>query len=958
MTPRQRLQALAQHGGRRFWRGLDELADDPVTREWLEAEFPAAFEFEFDRVGVDRRQVLKAMAASLVMASLSGCDDGPPNAVPYVEQPPSYVPGIARRFATAIPFEGYAQPVLAECHAGRPTRLDGNPQHPMSGGAVGSFTQAAVLELYDPDRSGTVTHRGRIAPWNVFDAAMLSEAARLKATGGGLRLLTGPIGSPTLLRQINALRRSFPGLRWHAYAPVGEERGAAARLAFGRPLQVWPRLDRARVVVCLEDDPLGAGPMQVATARAWASQRARGDGYPLLFVAESTPTLTGAQAHGRLAVASARIPLLIAALGGATVELAEVERDWLAAVIAAVKRHPGEAAVGVGGHHSAETQAAGMLLGYRLGRPGITTSYTAPIIAEPDQGLPELVADMAAGRVETLVMIDVNPCYAAPGGLDFTAALARVPFSVHAGERSDETASYSQWHLPLAHPLESWSDARAVDGSATILQPLIAPMHQGRTAHQILAGLLGQPGAEAQSLVRDTWRELDDTAWRRALHDGFVAGSAAAPVPVTPRPLPPHLPKAGSGGIEVVFRPDPTVWDGRFANCGWLQELPKPLTKVVWDNIVAVSPQLGSRLGLHTGALVEVEVGGRRLQGPVWLLPGQAENTVTLALGHGRRRGGRVAEGVGYDAYPLQPVQAAWSSAGLRKLDGTAALATTQQHHAIDGDGLVRVVAPHAGVEGAASTAIGHADRPSLYPRRDPGEPAWGMVIDLDLCIGCNACITACQAENNIPVVGKGQVAQGREMHWLRVDRYYEGPPETPFTHFQPIPCMHCENAPCELGCPVNATVHGPGGINEMTYNRCIGTRTCATYCPYKVRRFNFFDYGRGARPPEQAQRNPEVTVRTRGVMEKCTYCIQRIETAGIAAAKQQRPLRDGEVRTACQTACPTGAIVFGNLADKASRVSRWQRDRRTYGLLDDLNTWPRTTYRARIRVPGAKEGG
>ena len=929
MTPRDRLRTLARQGSGAFWRGLDELLADGTARRWLAAEFPTAFD-----QGVPRREVLKVMAASLVMTALSGCGPDPESpALPFVTQPESYTPGMPRLFATAVPFDGYAQPVVGECHAGRPTRLDGNTRHPMSGGAISAIPQAAILDLYDPERSQTVTQRGRIATWGDFEAVLVAATDRLRPGGGdGLRLLTGPTSSPTIVRQIDGLRRLYPGLRWHGHASVPG------------PPPVWPRLDGAEVVVSLEDDLLGPGPRQVAHALAWSRQRAGGQGLPLLFVAESTPSLTGAMAHRRLAVAAARIPALAAALAGQPVEVNGAERDWLAAVAGALADHPGRAVMIAGAHHPPDTQALCLALSRRWGEIGRTLTQTGPVLAEPEAELADLIDAMNAGRVETLLMLDVNPVYASPGALEFAAALARVPVSIHAGGAYDETAALAQWHLPLAHPLESWSDCRAVDGSVTILQPLIAPLFRGRTVHQILAGLAGHPGADAFAVVRDGWRTaLDEPAWRRALQDGVVAGTAMpALVPeVVPPPTPsPAMPPAG---IEAVFRPDPTIRDGRYANSPWLQELPKPLTKVVWDNVVAVSPALGRRLGLANGDLVEVAIGPRLVRGPAWLLPGQALDTVTLFLGYGRQRGGTVAQGLGYDAHAVLPVAPAASvPAAITAIGRHQAVVSTQMHHAIDGEGLVQVVAPGQGLPGR--------------PRPPTRGEAWGMVIDTDLCIGCNSCVIACQAENNIPSVGREQVAVGRDMHWLRVDRYYQGDPDRPHTHFLPVPCMHCDSAPCELGCPVNATVHGPDGINEMVYNRCIGTRTCASYCPYKVRRFNFFDYAQQAAKLEWAQRNPEVSVRTRGVMEKCTYCIQRVAKARSAADRQQRPIADGEVRTACQNACPTSAIVFGNLDDRRSAVAASRAQPRNYALLDHLNTGPRTTYLARIRRNGAGE--
>ena len=568
-----------------------------------------------------------------------------------------------------------------------------------------------------------------------------------------------------------------------------------------------------------------------------------------------------------------------------------------------------------------------------------------------------LVADMAAGAVQTVVIVDANPVYASFVDSDFAALMRRVPVRLHAGLFHDETAAEADWHLPLSHPLESWSDARAVDGTATVIQPTISPLYDTRSIHEVIALLLAEPPADGRSIVARTWAtalaagEADPRAqeerWREILRAGFVAGSAPPVLALAPTAKPPAagaVTAPADGGIEVIFRPDPTVWDGRFANCTWLQELPKPLTKLTWNNVAAVSPALAAERAIANGDLITVEDGGNRLEAPAWILPGQADRTVTLFLGYGRSRAGRVGDGLGYNAYLLRRSDAPWRIAGaaVAPTGKHVALATTQTHGTAEGHDIVRLVPP----ADARAAIAGETDRgvPSLYPAAEPGGYAWAMAIDLDLCIGCNACVLACQAENNVPPVGKQQVALGREMHWLRIDRYYAGSADNPATHFMPVPCMHCEKAPCEMGCPVNATVHGNGGINEMIYNRCIGTRTCSSYCPYKVRRFNWLDFTRTAPPSIQAQRNPDVTVRDRGVMEKCTYCIQRIG--------------DGEVVTACQAACPTSAIMFGDSAEATSRVSGWRGSPRNYALLAHLGTRPRTTYLARIADAGkAGEG-
>jgi Fe-S-cluster-containing dehydrogenase component len=745
-------------------------------------------------------------------------------------------------------------------------------------------------------------------------------------------------------------------------------------LAFGRPLDVHYRLDRSAVIVSFEADPLGPGPSQVRYAGQWAARRRafQADGGTVrLLVAESTPSLTGAMAGSRLPVAAARLPALLAALAGRLgtdgpevdgAALDEREQGWAETAAAALTAHKGRGLLAVGAHLPEDMQASAHRINHALGNAGQTVVYSEPAdpaAASEDDGLKALAEAMAEGDVETLLILGSNPAYTAPTDLDFVALLDRVPLRIHAGLYYDETAAHCHWHIPLAHPLESWSDGRAVDGTATILQPTVKPLFGGRSVHELLATLNGRLSATAYELVRETWAPtLDEDGWRQALSDGFVADTGATPE--TPAPQESWqrraAPAAAGSGLEVVFRPDPCVWDGRLANLAWLQELPKPLTKLTWDNVIAISAATAEALHLADGDEAELTVAGRSLRGPVWILPGQAAPTVTVFLGYGRKRAGRVGSDVGYDAYAVRTSDSPWhvSAVELRKTGRRLVLATTQGHATMAGEEFVRVVASPQ-TEAAPAE---EPDLPSFYPEWDYPAYAWAMAIDLDLCIGCNACVIACQAENNIPVVGKEQVEAGREMHWIRVDRYYEGDPERPErTLFQPVPCMHCEKAPCEVGCPVNATVHGPEGLNQMIYNRCVGTRTCASYCPYKVRRFNFFEYGATDVPSLMAQRNPNVTVRARGVMEKCTYCVQRISAARIEAKKEGRAIRDGEVVTACQAACPTQAIVFGNAADPDAAVSRRKRSPREYTLLRELNTRPRTTYLARIGADAGKDG-
>jgi MoCo/4Fe-4S cofactor protein with predicted Tat translocation signal len=946
------------------WSSLEELAGDPAFEAWIDAEYPAAAEF----APTARREFLKLMGASFALAGLTGCEKSPfVAALPYVDQPQDVSVGLPKYYATAVMLDGYAQPVIATTYSGRPTKLDGNPDHPVTQGRSDIFMQAAVLGLYDPDRAQGPTRRGEPVSWS--DVAGHIDALRgewARNQGQGLRLLTGSITSPTLQRQLDGLLKQFPQARVHVHEPVGNgwRRGLAAA-AYGQPLELHYQLEDCAVVVSFDDDFLGPGPDQVHHARAWSLARRRDANRPgiQLHMAESIPSITGAMAGTRLVADASRMPDLAQAFAskigvtGATMpDLTSAERKWIDQAAAACRDARGHALIAANAFGHAATAGWAARSNDALGA-GALLRLLATMQTIPNAGgLADLVADITAGKVEALVVVDANPAYSAPGSLNLREALQNVRSSLHLGLQRDETGELCEWQLPLTHALESWSDARAVDGTVTIIQPTVAPFYDVRTAHQVVAMLAGQTDLAAEAVVRETWQVKfpDDfeTTWRRFLHDGFVQETAAESVTVRASATE-IAPPFADDGIDVVFRPDPTVWDGQFANIGWLQELPKPLTTLTWGNVVAVSPALAKRISVANGDHVKVTIRDRSLVGPAWIMPGQAANTVALYLGYGRRRAGRVGDGIGYDAYDLRPVDQPWLTKGsLHKVGTAEVLAVTQLHHRMEGFDFVREVSvEHPALPPPSS-------QPSLYPAKPPAKNAWGMVIDLDSCIGCNACVVACTAENNVPVVGRDQVKIGREMHWLRIARYYTGEVEAPRSFFQPVPCMHCEDAPCEMGCPVHATTHSPEGVNQMVYNRCIGTRTCSSYCPYKVRRFNFYDYRNAPESPEQAAHNPDVTVRSRGVMEKCTYCTQRIEAAHVAADKENRPLREGEVVTACQSACPTRAITFGDINDPNSEVSRLRREGRHYALLEEQGTRPRTTYLARWNdLPGNQQG-
>jgi len=986
---RSRLSGLS---GRAYWRSLEELADSPEFERWAADELPAQGALWGDALG--RRSFLQIMGASLALGGLGACTRQPREAIlPYAARPEETVPGRPQHFATAMPFGGAALGLVVESHMGRPTKVEGNALHPTSLGATDALAQASLLDLYDPDRSQTPTRRGRISTWSEFLTELRPLLDRQQETGGaGLRILSRTVLSPTLAGQMDALADRFPRATWHQYEPVSrdEERRGAQR-AFGRDVARRLHLERAEVVLSLDDDFLGAGPAAVVDARGFARARRgrRGtEALNRLYAVECTPTVTGAAADHRLALRAARVPALALELAraldapqvaGSAGPRSGVDARWIDAVARDLSAHRGRCAVLAGRSQPAVVHALVHAINAALGNHGATVVLSEPVEPRPvDQraSLRRLVDDLRAGDVELLVVLDANPVYEAPAELELAAALDAAPTRVHLGPYADETAARCHWHVPATHYLEAWSDARGHDGTVSIVQPLIAPLYDGRSPHELVSALAGEPERSGYELVRAHWMEATglegdafEAAWRAALHDGVMPGTELAAL--DPRLVDAldtaDVGAADEGGLELHLRPDPCVWDGRFANNAWLQELPKPVTRLTWDNAALLAPATAERLGLEREQVVELRANGRSVRAPVWIVPGHAEDAVTLHLGYGRTHAGRVGDGCGVDAYALASVDSLGSVRGVELVPTgeRARLACTQDHHSMEGRDIVRVETfdrfAQRGAEGHGSEgahgeggADGHG-HVSFYDGADHANEdghAWGMVIDLNACIGCNACVVACQAENNIPVVGKDQVAMGREMHWLRIDRYFEGDPADPATLNQPVPCMHCENAPCEVVCPVGATVHSSEGLNDMVYNRCVGTRYCANNCPYKVRRFNFYHYADDETEVLKLMRNPDVTVRTRGVMEKCTYCVQRISEARIAAQKEGRPVRDGEVRTACQQVCPTEAVAFGDLHDPASRVAGLRQEPHHYGLLEELNTVPRTTYLSKLTNP------
>ncbi|MBX3026020.1 TAT-variant-translocated molybdopterin oxidoreductase [bacterium] len=973
---RARLEAQS---GKHYWRSLDELADSEEFQSFLQAEFPAEAQQALDPVG--RRTFIKLMGASLALAGVSACTKQPTETVfPYVKAPEYIVPGEPLYFATAMPLDGIGRGLLVESHMGRPTKIEGNPDHPASLGATDVLAQASVLGLYDPDRSQVVRYLGEVQTWRNFATAASDLLAKQQASGGaGLRILSGNVSSPTTARLMGDLLAKYPQATWHRYQPINNANAQAAmRTAFGRPLDVQYRFDKADRILSLDADFLGGGPGMVRYAKDFTRRRkldAGGGAMNRLYVVETSTTNTGAKADHRQPLRPAEIAefALGVARGLGLPVRAPVGMEGHQALITAVVRdlqaHKGRSIVLAGEWQPPVVHLLAAAINTALGADGSTVLYTEPVVASPvdeTQSLRDLVAAMQGGAVEVLVLLDVNPVYDAPVDLEFTAALDKVPTRIHHGLYYDETGILSHWHLPATHYLEDWGDVRAYDGTASIQQPLIAPLYDGRGTPAVLSVLLGQPDATTHDLVRETWKNQlggdFEKSWRKAVHDGVIANTAATPVQPNwvgqpadwSRSMLPPPAERPAGAVDVVFRPDSSLYDGRFANNGWLQEVPKHITRVTWDNPALIAPATAERLGLDVGALVEVTLAGRTLQVPVWIQPGHAPDAITLGLGFGRPRAGQVGNDVGFNTYLLRTADAPWSAsdASLVPLGRHYKLACTQDHHSMHGRNLVRTGTVEQFEKKPTFARTRDMRDKSLYPGFKFEGHAWGMTVDIGNCIGCNACVVACQAENNIPVVGKDQVARGREMQWIRIDRYFEGDLDNPQTVMQPVFCQHCEQAPCEGVCPVNATVHDTEGINAMVYNRCVGTRYCSNNCPYKVRRFNFTLYNDPQSDVHKMVFNPDVTVRSRGVMEKCTYCIQRINYVRIKSKRENRPITDGEVLTACQQVCPADALTFGDINDPEAAVTKNKQDPRNYSLLNELGTLPRTTYLAGIRNP------
>jgi Fe-S-cluster-containing dehydrogenase component len=1012
---------------KRLWRSLAEHADPTGPSETPEFDAPLD-----PPTPLERRRFLQLSGASMALASASACRYEEDKLLPFVQQPEGVIPGVPRHFMTAMDLRGAGVGLQVKSFDGRPIKIDGNPAHPDSLGATSAQHQAALLELYDPDRSrgyakissGAVTESSE-TEFRVF--ALDHFKALRQQKGRGLAVLTGMSSSPSLADMRTRWQARYPDSQWYEYEPAAtDNERIGSNLAFGGPYKSHFHLDRAAVIVSLDADLLGSRPDSLALARGWASGRNPAPGkMNRMYSFESSLSETGSAADHRFALRSEHIKALAAWLdaeisqrlsGTAALEAVPGQAQTkpaarfladpqlakiLSAAVSDLLANRGASVIAVGAIQPPEVHAIGHRLNALLGNVGKTVEYSAAQLARDTSSaadLANLLIEMNAGRVDTLLILDSNPVYTSPGDADFPAALAKVKTKIQAGLYRDETALASDWHLPLAHFLEAWGDVRASDGTISIQQPLIAPLYGGKSALELLSILIGE-GLGGLEIVQRSLGPLaaDPRLWRKAIHDGIVPNSASpkerpglrAIGAVTFEPGELSGLDVERDQLELVLAPDPKIYDGRFANNGWLQELPDAATKLTWDNALLISPKTAKELGVTDNMVVTISIDGRSLSVPAMLNPGQATGSVKLYLGYGRTAAGRVGGirvgifgwddvgVVGVNAYPLRSKRV-WTFARGASVKPTSAkykLATTQDKHTMDRIGkfgtdermpmLVReaTLKKYQEEPDFAKHVVHHPPLLSLW--KEPvkyGSPKWSMSIDLNKCTGCSGCVVACQAENNIPVVGKERVAMGREMQWLRIDRYYVGEDaEQPATVHQPVPCMHCEHAPCEQVCPVGATTHSHDGLNDMTYNRCVGTRYCSNNCPYKVRKFNYFNFHDELKDEKNQVKqmifNPEVTVRFRGVMEKCSYCVQRIRQATITAGRENRPLSPNEVTTACQDSCPTQAIIFGDADNPESRVAALKNDSRDYSLLEELNVRPRTTYLARVKNPHPELG-
>lgn len=988
------------HHGKTYWRSLQELADTDEFRSQLENEFPNGIDAPID--GLTRRRFLQIMSASIALTTLAGCRWPTEKILPFAERPEGMTPGTPLKFATTMELGPVAQGVVATSYDGRPIKVDGNPDFHLSDGAASAFAQASVLDVYDPGRSTSVKKRGTLgrkdADWETFQTFAKSH---FKGNMQGVAILTEVTTSPAHWGLVGkALQAGAAGYFWEPVCRVNEVMGA--RQAFGSPAKSLLDLTQAQIIVDFEANLLQDHPTALRNNKQFAEGRDPKSGHMnRLYVYENTFTTTGGMADHRFPTASSEIGAAVWALAaelvlgeglplpaGAGLNRTDLNK-WrghaagsaqVAALAKDLMDHRGRGLLLAGMGQSADVHHLVHVLNTALGNVGRGIGYL-PVEMPPLGDLKTLVADLNSGQVSTLLILGGNPVYDAPVDLEFAAALKKAGTQIHVSHTDDATSAQCTWHIPRAHYLESWGDARAWDNTLMSVQPLIEPLFGGKTLTEVLSAVLDETPRTSYQIVRDSFNDgrpapIDDAGfekrWDTFIHAGFLKDSGQTQgqrltLAGSPVQAPSHSRDLAADHLEVSFTHDQSVFDGRYANNAWLQEMPDFMTKLTWDNAALISPVAARELGVAQGEMINLTHGDHTLALPVYIMPGQAKYSVSVSLGYGRDDAGEIARGAGFNANLLRTWETRDVALGAQIVGtGTAyKLATTQDHHAIDASGAAAIQdrVPSLVRQGTLEDykhhpdfvdhmGIHHPPLKSLWKEYEYTGYKWGMAVDLNACNGCNACVVGCQAENNVAVVGKDEVARGREMSWIRMDRYFLGDMDDPTVSQQPVGCVQCELAPCEQVCPVAATMHTDEGLNAMVYNRCVGTRYCSNNCPYKVRRFNWFNNFEDLTETQRLVLNPDVTVRARGVMEKCSYCSQRIEAARVQARVEGRGIEDGDILPACAETCPTNAITFGDLNDPNSRVSKLREDHRSYDLLEYLNIKPRTFYMARIRNP------
>lgn len=975
--------------GKHYWRSLDQLAETLEYKEFLHREFPKGAS-EMDNHW-SRRKFLTLMGASMAMAGLAACRRPVEKIVPFVNRPEDMIPGKPQFYATSMPFGDNAFGLLVESQDGRPQKIEGNKLHPSTEGTSSATMQAQTLALFDPDRAKFVTNKGEKKSLKDFESVWASLYEQFKKNSGeGLAVLAGTFSSPTLARLKESFKKTFPRATWVTYEPISDENiYKGLKIAYGSQLRPLYSFDKADVILSLDADFLMTESDSLINARKFSRGRkveSENDKMSRLYVVESGLSVTGANADHRQAVKTSQIGRFVLALArelsalGVKVEglngitgqpAVATDFKWVAELARDLASNRTKSLVVAGRKQPAAVHALVASINEGLGNVGKTVDYLKPIdVTFSDQlNFKNLVAEMNGGKISTLVMLGTNPVYDSPADIDFANALGKIANTFQFSNYFDETSRIVGWHIPQSHFLESWGDTRSFDGTAAIIQPLILPLFESTSDVEMLALLAEGKVSNGYEIVRQTWQILlpgidFEPKWRRVVHDGVLPESTVRPVSVKldGKTIASHvmanpLSTNSDSTLEIVFQSSPQLYDGRFAGVAWLQELPHPITKITWDNPVLISSALANRLGVENNDNVRIEFNGRTLELPAWIQPGQASETVIVELGYGRKGVTKVSEDVGWNTYSLRTFDALHfgNDVKISKAAGTHELACTQDHWSMQGRPIVREASleEYRRDPEFAKKMVEHPPLESMFTEPSYAEGyQWGMTVDLNACVGCNACTIACQSENNITVVGRQQVINSREMHWIRLDRYFTGSVDNPQTVHQPVLCQHCENAPCEQVCPVAATNHDSEGLNVMVYNRCVGTRYCSNNCPYKVRRFNFFNYTKNYDELMKMTQNPDVTVRSRGVMEKCTYCIQRITEVKKTAKKERRKVKDGEITPACQQACPVDALTFGNINDPNSEVLRKKKFNRNYNLLEELNVQPRTSYLAKLRNP------